>query len=119
MSAKTSPKHFYMVAAMVTYIRNETTQVTSDILSGDEQVVTKEAPKQRRVNIIMEMTRKAITESSINNARMAIFQRLAEESNISADEIKDFVFLGISHLGHMAPEDFYDMSGPKKTRTQH
>jgi len=99
MSSKTNPQHYYMVAAVLTYVRKEVSQ-------GGVPVTG--VPKQRNMNIVLELPRKAITHFVINNARQAMLQRLAEESSVISEEVRDIVFLNFSYLGLMKPEDFYD-----------
>lgn len=101
MSLKSAPQHFYMAAVLLTYTRPQL---------EDGQVM-----KQRHMNIVLELPRKAITASALNNARMAVLQRLMEESQVSADQVHDVVFLGFSYLGNLRPSDFYDLQAPAQT----
>lgn len=93
---KGSPKHYYMAAALITYVRPE----------GENEV---SSPKQRHLNIVMELPRKAITSSGITNANRAAIERFTREANLPGDAVRDFVFLNFSYLGNMAPDDFYDL----------
>ena len=85
MSSRRS--HYYMATALIGFIR-------------DDQ------PKQRYMNIVMQSTDRSITAASINDARLALITRLHTEIQIQVEDIKDFVFLGFSYLGHMSEREF-------------
>jgi hypothetical protein len=89
MTQKTSPQHYYVVAALLTFIREG-------------------KPRQRHMNVVLELHRKAITASVLDNARSAFLQRLADETQVSGTDVNDITFLSFSYLGTMRPEDFYD-----------
>jgi hypothetical protein len=82
--------HFYMVAALVTYLRDGAT-------------------KQRHLNIVMQSPEKNITASPLNQARLTLIQRLYQEADVHVEDLRDFVFLGFSYLGHMTDKEFNDM----------
>ena len=98
MTTKTNPQHYYIAAAMITYVR-------------DDQ------PRQRHMNVVMELPRKLITSSALNNARSAMLQRLADEVGDSFGGAKDLVFLSFSYLGHAKPDEFYDLKDPSQNST--
>lgn len=104
MNHKSSPQHFYMAVVMLTYVRP-----LDDTSSADMTL------KQRHMNLVLELPRKAITYSTINNARMAALQRLADENQVTSDQVRDVVFLGFSYLGNIRPGDFYDHQSPAKS----
>ena len=80
--------HFYMATAQVTYVRE------------------KSEAKQRHLNIVMQAETKNIGTGALNQARLILIQRLYQEANIRVEDVKDFVFLGFSYLGHMSDKEF-------------
>lgn len=79
--------HYYMATALVGFIR-------------DGQ------PKQRYMNIVMQSANRQINAAAINDARLALITRLNQEIEIQVSDIKDFVFLSFSYLGHMSEKEF-------------
>lgn len=98
--AKTTPLHYYMASALVTFVRHEGEGV--------------EVPKQRHLNALIEVPRKAITSSSLNNARVAMFDRIRSEAGVEEKDLRDICFLSFSYLGNMKPADFYDLGAPNR-----
>lgn len=86
---------FFMLTAEITYLR-------------DEQ------PKQRRLNTLIQLPKALVTFKAINNARIALLQRLHDEANIPQEDVKDFVILNISHLGRGTQAEFHE-SGYNRT----
>ena len=96
-ASDTKPKHFYMVAVLMSFTRGE-------------QV------RQRHMNLVLELDTKIVTMSSIDQVKQGATQRLHQEALEPIDEIKDLVFLGFSYLGVMKPKVFYDL---EQTETTH
>lgn len=103
MNHKSAPQHYYMAAVLLTYAR-----------PLDDTTPNNMALKQRHMNVVLELPRKAITSATINNARMAVLQRLMDENQVTADQVRDVVFLGFSYLGNLRPGDFYDLQAPSR-----
>ena len=93
MKDANSPKHFYMVSGLMTFVRGGNI-------------------RQRHMNLVMELKNKIIPMSAIDEARQGFLQRLHMEAPEPIDEVKDVVFLGFNYLGVMAPSTFYDMGDP-------
>ena len=108
--AKSPPKHFFMIAALLTYERQE-------LENG--KAFGKPTPKQRHMNTIMELPRRAVTAADLNQARLAMFQRLADETGEPFRGVKDIVFLNFAYLGHMSPEEFHNQGKTAPETTKH
>ena len=67
------------------------------------------AIRRRTMNIVLELQERKITAAALNNAQLAITQRLFEEMGVDRESTKDLVFLNISYLGHMPRRAFHDM----------
>lgn len=106
-------KHYYMIAALLTYVRQDGD--ANEILAGKDPF----QPKQRHMNIVLEQARKGITASALNNARLALQQRLADEVGETFRGVRDITFLSFNYFGHMKPEEFHDMPAPKAGKTTH
>lgn len=63
--------------------------------------------KQRRVNTVLQLPKPVVDYQSIDDARIATFERLQAEGQIEPQMIKDFVILSISHLGRCTPAEFH------------
>lgn len=85
-----NPQHYYMATVLIIYERDG-------------------APKQKHMNMVIQVPRKLLTTSSLNNVRMTALQRLAEETGVTAEDVRDLIFLGFTYLGNAKPADFYDM----------
>jgi hypothetical protein len=110
---ETNPKHFYMAAAMLTYAR-------VDVLAGKDEIgEERHKTQQRHMNIVLEQPRKSVSAGTLNNARIALQQRLADEIGGSFRGVRDIVFLSFSYLGHMKPADFHDMADDQAEPTKH
>lgn len=88
-AAGESPKFFFSVAGLLTYVKEE-------------------LPKQRHLNILLELDAPQLTKASLNNVYRAALQRLKAENDVDAEHVKDFVILNVSLLGHMLPTEFHD-----------
>jgi hypothetical protein len=83
--------HYYLATALITYVRDPDSP-----------------PKQRHMNIVMQTPDKHITSGTIDQARAVLLQRMIQETQITAENLKDLVFLGFSYLGHMSSKEFHD-----------
>lgn len=101
MSLRTNPQHYYIATALLTYTRPQ----------GEEDQIM----KQRHMNVVLELPRKVITASTLDNARVAVLQRLMDENQVPSDQVHDVVFLGFSYLGNIRPDDFYDLKAPSNS----
>jgi hypothetical protein len=81
-------KIFFTVACLITYLREE-------------------APKQRHLNILLELEDPNITSKVMQNVHRAALERLKKENDVPPEQVRDFVILGISLLGQMTPEEFH------------
>lgn len=79
--------HIYIATGLIGYVRD-----------GE--------PKQRHMNIMVQREDKKITYETINTIRMSCIQRLHDENKVAPEDVKDFVILNISYLGHMAQSEF-------------
>lgn len=82
------PMFFFMIAAQVSFIKDN-------------------APRQRYMNIMLELGDPAITKQVLNHAHHTALSRMHNESEVPAEDVKDVVFLNISLLGHMTPTEFH------------
>lgn len=78
---------FFVMTAEVTYLREGTL-------------------KQRRMNTVMVLPKAFVAQPAIDGARQAILDRTCQEHQLNAVDIKDFVILGISHLGRGTEAEF-------------
>lgn len=89
--------HFFMATLLVSYIRD-----------GE--------PKQRYMNSLLQLEKKDITYDVLNNTRIACLQRLHDESGVPTEDVKDFITVNFTHLGHMTEDEFHGRD-PKVKRS--
>lgn len=105
MSNHRNRYHFYMVTAMVAYVR-------------DGQ------PKSKHINVFSQLDDKKITAGVLNAARQGIIERVITQGDLSPEDIRDIVFINWSYLGFMTEKDFQDneqqpKSGPVSSPYEH
>lgn len=88
-------EHFYMATATIHYVR------------GTDM-------KQMAMNLVMQLPKKQITASVLNSTRLALFDRLIQESGVSQEECRSIVFDAFSYLGFMTQADFHDIKESKE-----
>ena len=79
--------HYYIMCATMVYAKDETV-------------------KQRQMNTIAHGPSKNFTSVLINNARIALMQRLFEEADIEVTAMRDFIITNVSYLGYMTAAEF-------------
>ena len=85
--------YFFMVAALVTYLREETL-------------------KQRHLNVLMQSGNLVLTKNDLNEINRSAIARVTTENVVEADAIKDVVILNVSFLGAMPPSEFHGNDQP-------
>lgn len=103
-------EHFYMLTATIHYVRGGQTEGGNEI-----------APiaKQQTFNLVMQLQKKGVTASALDNARAALFDRLNQESGVASADCRSIVFNSFSYLGFMAPSEFHDIPEPEAAPTEH
>ena len=86
---------FFVMTAEVTYLREDSL-------------------KQRRMNTVMVLPKAFVPQAAIDGARQAILNRTRQEHQLQSADIKDFVILGISHLGRGTEAEFNGVEPEKK-----
>lgn len=66
--------------------------------------------KQRHVNVLAETHLPQITKMDLNTLHRTAMQRLNTENDVTPEQILDIVFVNISFLGTMPPQQFYSDS---------
>lgn len=79
--------HTYLATALVGYVRED-------------------ANKQRHLNQIVAVEERRIDLRTLEAAKQELIQRVITETGISLDDIKDFIYLNFSYLGHMTEREF-------------
>lgn len=97
-------KHFYMATVQLSYVK----YTSNEMLAGDGTIyeTVEFTNHQRTMNIVIESNVKRITYADINRARQACLGRLEQENNITPENVRDVVFVNISHLGLMSQTEF-------------
>ena len=65
--------------------------------------------KTRQLNLLLETDGPNIRQPDLTQANMGILSRLMSENDIQETDLKDIIILGISRLGHMPREVFYNI----------
>lgn len=96
---KTPKMYFFMAVITLFYMR-------------DEKL------KERPVNILLELPDDNITQDTLQSVQKAALQRLHQENNVEAADVKDAVITNIVRLAHCRPSEFHpqmedSQSGPK------
>jgi len=81
------PPHIYMGTALLTYLRDG-------------------VPKQRYLNVLVVSDTKEVTYNTLEQARMGSLQRLHDESEVLAADVKDYVIMNMFYCGQMTMETF-------------
>lgn len=69
--------------------------------------------KQRNLNVLLQSSTPSITKDDLQTLNRTVMQRLNAESDVQPDQIKDVIFMSISFLGAMPPEEFHGQSADK------
>jgi hypothetical protein len=83
---------FFMATVLATYVR---------------QVEDAEVPKQRTLNVLLQAESPNITKNELNVLNRSAISRMCQEHEITPDAVRDVVFLNITPLGMMTPEQFH------------
>ena len=74
------------------------------------------ANKSRTMNGVIAAPDLRLNLETLEQAKGIILQRLIQESGIEASDIKDFVWLNISYLGHMSEREFTGQPASKLSK---
>lgn len=90
--------HTYLATALVGYVREG-------------------ANKQRHLNQIVAVEERRIDLRTLEAAKHELIQRVITETGLSLDDIKDFIYLNFSYLGHMTEREFAGKAIPSSGPT--
>ncbi len=69
-----------------------------------------ETPRQRTMNILLEVSEPSITKSGLGEIQKNAMQRIHEENGVDSDMLRDVVITNTCLLGHMTQEEFHGNS---------
>lgn len=74
-------------------------------------------PKQRILNVVVQISDREFNYPAINQARHGCLQRVSQENGIAPEDIRDFVINSINSLGLMSQDEF-EGNQPKTKKSQ-